>query len=94
MFEQERRPRRTLAQMAADAVANEDGEIVCPKCECRDFRIYGGHRGASSNSTYHYKSCRHCGWKIITAKTERFVRSVARQEQHNVPDEPKLKIAQ
>jgi DNA-directed RNA polymerase subunit RPC12/RpoP len=65
----------TLAEMAARAAGSTG--IACPKCGCRDFRTYGGKNGESTR--FHYKACRHCGHRILTASktTERIVRDVS-----------------
>jgi DNA-directed RNA polymerase subunit RPC12/RpoP len=65
----------TLAEMAAIAAGGTG--IACPKCECRDFRTYGGSKGTTSR--FQYKACRHCGHKVLTSSqtVERIIRDVA-----------------
>lgn len=67
---------RTLQEMAADAARGTDGALSCPKCGCRDFRVYKTERG--SEATFRYKACRHCGTKLLTTSKviERIVHEV------------------
>ena len=76
--------RKTLNQMAAEAAGAGLNGIECPKCGCKDFRVYGGSKGTTSR--FHYKACRHCGHKILTATqtVERIVRDVT---PHDVRDD-------
>ena len=68
------KPQLTLAEMAARA-ARTNGRLVCPKCNCTDFRTYGTIPGVAS--TFRYKQCRHCGKKLYTMQQpEQIVRSV------------------
>lgn len=64
----------TLAEMAARAAGV--GGVACPRCECRDFRTYKTIQGAAV--VFRYKSCRHCGHKILTTSqtNERVIRDV------------------
>lgn len=58
--------------MAAEAAQSSDGTIVCPRCQCADFRVY------RTDGNFRYKSCRNCGHKVLTAtkSSERIVRDV------------------
>jgi transposase-like protein len=68
------KPQMSLAEMAARA-AGTNGRLVCPKCNCTDFRTYGTIPGVAS--TFRYKQCRHCGKKLYTVQQpEQIVRSV------------------
>ena len=62
--------------MAADAAMSADGSIVCPNCGCSDFRVYKTDQGLTS--TFRYKACRHCGYRVLTStkSAERIVRAV------------------
>lgn len=62
--------------MALAALEIASGAVVCPKCECADFRVYRTTQGQSAK--FRYKACRHCGHKIITKSEtqERIVRDV------------------
>jgi transcriptional regulator NrdR family protein len=62
--------------MALAALQIAGGAVVCPRCNCADFRVYGVSHGQSS--VYRYKQCRNCGHKILTAtpKQERLIRSI------------------
>ena len=85
--------RKTLEEMAAEAHSSSDGRIACPKCGCQDFKTYGGSRG--SVSRFHYKSCRHCGHKILTSSRtiERIVRDVKpHEDEEDLDDEPLLRL--
>jgi DNA-directed RNA polymerase subunit RPC12/RpoP len=75
--------RKTLEQMAVEAVSGGSQGIECPKCGCKDFRVYGGSKGTTSR--FHYKACRHCGHKILTASqtVERIIRDVSPHEDRN-----------
>lgn len=82
--------RRTLAEMAADTARKGTGSISCPKCGCGDFRIYRTSQGSSTK--FQYKSCRHCGHKILTASqtVERIVRDVS---SHQVEDDGDMRLS-
>jgi len=68
------KPQMSLAEMAAKA-AGTFGRLVCPKCNCTDFRTYKTNQGHTS--TFRYKQCRHCGHKLFTMQQpEQIVRSV------------------
>jgi len=70
--------RKTLEEMSSDAaLQNASDGIKCPKCECRDFRTYGGSNGTTSR--FRYKECRHCLHRVLTASktTERIIRDVS-----------------
>jgi transcriptional regulator NrdR family protein len=71
---------RTLQEMAADAARGSDGTISCPKCGCRDFRVYKTERG--NEATFRYKACRHCGTKVLTTSkvVERIIHEVVTKE--------------
>jgi DNA-directed RNA polymerase subunit RPC12/RpoP len=82
---------KTLEEMAAAAVIGSDSGVECPKCGCKDFRVYGGSKGVSSR--FHYKACRHCGHKILTTShtIERIVRDVVPHSDNDGEDEdPRL----
>jgi transposase-like protein len=72
--------KKTLQQMAEEALNSGDGRLCCPKCECRHFRTYGGSNGTTSR--FRYKECRNCGHRILTASqtVERIVRDVAAKD--------------
>lgn len=59
------RPRKTLAQMAAEAQQESNqGKIECPHCGCQDFRttntkVVDGFRKR-------LRRCRHCGYPLNT----------------------------
>lgn len=66
--------RMTLAEMAAHS-AGTSGRLVCPKCNCGDFRTYRTSRGVAA--TFRYKECRHCGHRLLTTQPpEQMIRSV------------------
>lgn len=67
--------RKSLQQLAAEANQGGGG-IECPGCGCKDFRTYGTIPG--KEATFRYKSCRHCGRKILTTtvQKERIIRDV------------------
>jgi len=68
------KPRMTLAEMAARS-SGTSGRLVCPKCGCTDFRTYKTQQGHIA--TFRYKSCRHCGHKLLTQQQpEQMIRSV------------------
>ena len=68
------KPRMTLAEMAAQS-AKTGGRLVCPRCNCRDFRTYKTTQGYSA--TFRYKACRHCGHKLFTMQQpEQLVREI------------------
>lgn len=64
----------TLAEMAAMSAGIRG--IACPKCECRDFRVYKTIQGSAV--VFRYKACRHCGHKILTTSqtSERVIRDI------------------
>jgi Zn ribbon nucleic-acid-binding protein len=74
---------KSLQEMATEAATA--GGIVCPKCNCADFRIYRSTKGVTAR--FQYKACRHCGHKILTTSQtiERIVRDVA---SHDADDDP------
>lgn len=86
----DKRP-RSLEEMAADAAKGNSGNVVCPKCGCCDFRVYG--HAPSQSVTIRYKCCRHCGHRVVTStiETERIVRDV--NPHSDDEDEVSLKIA-
>lgn len=53
----------TLAEMAAQS-AKTSGRLICPRCECTDFRTYKTSQGQAV--TFRYKACCHCGHKVFT----------------------------
>lgn len=63
--------------MALAALEVAGGAIVCPQCNCRDFRTYKTIQGVAA--TFRYKACRHCGHKVLTTSqtNERMVRDVS-----------------
>jgi hypothetical protein len=68
------KPRLTLAEMAARS-SGTGGRLVCPECNCRDFRTYRTSQGVAA--TFRYKQCRHCGHKLLTQQPpEQLIRSV------------------
>ncbi len=70
----EERQRMTLAEMVARS-SGTAGRLVCPKCDCRDFRTYKTQQGHAS--TFRYKMCRHCGHKFLTMQAaEQAIRDV------------------
>lgn len=77
----EEKPRRTLAEIAAES-ACVSGRLVCPRCECADFKTYGTNPGHVA--TFRYKRCRHCGMKMLTSQQpEQLVRVI----EENVVDD-------
>lgn len=52
----------TLAELARGV--GQPGGIVCPRCGCRDWRVYYTRQRA--DAVLRSKVCRHCGMKIIT----------------------------
>lgn len=74
-----RKESMTLAEMAAIAAGGTG--IACPKCECRDFRTYKTIQGRSV--TFRYKSCRHCGHKLLTTSqtSERVIRDIDQDDE-------------
>lgn len=72
----ESKPARSLSEMAASSNQAEHGSVCCPKCNCSDFRTYKTDRKQSA--VFRYKSCRHCGHKILTTTVshERLIRDI------------------
>jgi transposase-like protein len=70
------KPRRTLAEMASASNQVAGGTVCCPRCSCQDFRTYKTDRKQAS--VFRYKSCRHCGHKILTTTVsqERLIRDI------------------
>lgn len=87
------RKRRTLGEMAQSAISGGDG-IACPKCGCRDFRIYGT-SAVTTDVRFRYKQCRHCGQKILTTtkSVERIIREVDREGEDDGLDGVVLRLA-
>lgn len=56
----ESKPRKSLSQMAIEAGSG----IVCPQCECRDFRVTNV--WTSGGSRKRLRRCRNCGTPITT----------------------------
>jgi DNA-directed RNA polymerase subunit RPC12/RpoP len=82
------KPRLTLAEMAAQS-AGTNGRLVCPKCNCTDFRTYRTSQGVAA--TFRYKQCRHCGHKLLTQQPpEQMIRSVETVVDHAEDDEELL----
>jgi DNA-directed RNA polymerase subunit RPC12/RpoP len=60
------RPRKTLAQMAAEAQKESTaGKIVCPHCGCQDFRTTNT-KVDSDGYRKRLRRCRHCGYPVNT----------------------------
>ena len=81
------KPSRTLQEMAA---ASNGGGLKCPNCGCQNFKTYGGSRG--ERVVVRYKSCRHCGHRILTSteSRERIIRDVNPHEKEDDGDEGDL----
>lgn len=73
--------RKSLREMAIEASGESRG-VECPRCGCRDFRVDKTMRLATS--THRWKSCRHCGFGVVTStvEKERIIREVSRHNQH------------
>lgn len=69
----------TLAEMAAQAAGVRG--VECPRCQCRDFRTYKTIQGSAV--VFRYKSCRHCGHKILTTSqtSERVIREIETEQE-------------
>lgn len=60
-----KRPRKTLAQMAAEAQKESTGgKIVCPDCGCQDFRTTN--TKVVEGFRKRLRICRHCGRPVDT----------------------------
>ena len=58
------RPRKTLEEMAKEAAAGSTGgSLICPQCECRDFRISNTWITAGGLRK-RLRRCRNCGYPI------------------------------
>lgn len=70
------KPRKTLAEMAAEASGNASGGVSCPRCGCTDLCVYATKRGVVAK--FQYKQCRHCGRQMYVRSetTETIVRVV------------------
>ena len=83
---------RTLSEMASDAVGTG---LLCPKCQCQNFKVYGSAPGKAV--VFRYKQCRNCGHRILTSteSKERIVRDVSPHDSLDDEDESsvRLKIA-
>jgi DNA-directed RNA polymerase subunit RPC12/RpoP len=82
--------RKSLEQMAAESAIESDSGITCPKCSCKDFRVYRSSKGQSAR--FLYKACRHCGHRVLTTSqtTERIIRDVAPHSSGDDDGEPLL----
>lgn len=77
------KPPRSLSEMASDAGSG----IQCPKCGCRDFRVYG-HAAGTSTAVMRYKRCRHCGHRVLTStkSDEHILRDVDARDEDELSD--------
>lgn len=62
-----RKPRKTLAEMAA---GNNPPGLVCHNCGCRDFRV--ARVKPKQNRIQRKRICRHCGTPKVTFEQEAF----------------------
>lgn len=59
------RPRKSLAQMAAEAQKEStEGKLVCPHCGCVDFRVTN--TSVVNGFRKRLRRCRHCGYPVNT----------------------------
>ena len=72
--------RKSLEEMMAESAGDSSEAVKCPKCHCRDFRVYATTHG--KEATFRWKKCRHCGHKIVTSTltSEKIVRDVAERD--------------
>lgn len=77
--------RKSLREMAVEA-SEESRGVECPRCGCRDFRV--DKTRTLATSTHRWKTCRHCGFGVVTStvEKERIIRDVSRQNQHDADD--------
>jgi len=79
------KPRMTLAEMAAES-AKTGGRLVCPRCNCTDFKTYNTTQGYAA--TFRYKACRHCGHKLFTMQQpEQLLREIETDEPEDDSDD-------
>lgn len=58
---------KTMVEMAAEAAAaraEASAGIECPKCGCRDWRVYKS--GPKGSVVRRRRECRHCGHRLAT----------------------------